>query len=144
MMRLKRLYNPQGPGEAQIFDKIYPSDEDFLASAERLIEDFAANPVLPESARPREAPPSVVEMLAKAGDLGGSAEAIALSIASVGLLSPEEIAEASLSQLCKAHLLGPETAAAVRAAAKAYLKATPKVTAEAYVAKAKADAALAK
>lgn len=129
-----------------VFDSVYQDSSELAARIEADLEKFAANPTLPETARPLIPPPALVELLSGIADeLGAnSVENVALSLAASGLISVKELADAPLSVIAKADLLSTQSANAIREAART--GGAKLVTAEQYKArakKAKADGTLA-
>ena len=103
-----------------VFDSVYQDSSELAARIEADLEKFAANPVLPETARPLVPPPALVELLEGIKDNLGenSVDNVALSLAASGLISVKEIADAPLSVIAKADLLSTQSASAIRDAAR--------------------------
>lgn len=118
-----------------VFDSVYQDTSELAARIEADLEAFAANPVLPDTARPLVPPAAVVEMLETIkDDLGDNTVAnVALSLAAAGLITVKELADAPLSAIAKADLLSTQSAAAIREAARN--GGTKLVTAEQFKAK---------
>lgn len=118
-----------------VFDSVYQDTSELAARIEADLEAFAANPVLPDTARPLVPPAAVVEMLETIkDDLGDNTVAnVALSLAAAGLITVKELADAPLSVIAKADLLSTQSAAAIREAARN--GGTKLVTAEQFKAK---------
>lgn len=147
IIRLAQNYaDSKVKGGVSVFDTVYQDSSELAARIEEDLEKFAANPVLPATARPLVPPPALVELLTGiADDLGdNTVENVALSLAAAGLISVAEIAAAPLSAIAKADLLTTQSASAIREAAKS--GGAKLVTAEQFKAKtrkAKADGNLA-
>ncbi len=103
-----------------VFDSVYQDSSELAARIEEDLEKFAANPVLPATARPLVPPPALVELLSGiAEELGdNTVENVALSLAAAGFISVADIAAAPLSAIAKADLLTTQSASAIREAAK--------------------------
>lgn len=136
--RLSQLYSDSKVKNGiSVFDSVYQDTTELAARIEADLEKFAANPVLPDTARPLVPPAAVVELLETIkDDLGDNTVAnVALSLAAAGLITVKELADAPLSVIAKADLLSTQSAAAIREAARS--GGTKLVTAEQFKAKTK-------